>query len=181
MDWRDNLYSPHKMAYVKDGENKLDGDCILCAVIEGNGRVPELTIAESEHFLVTLNLYPYNPGHLMIFPRRHIEDIREYTEEEWRELQFVQEATLRILEEAYDPQGFNLGYNMGTHSGASIPHLHLHVVPRYKSEMGVIDILSGSRILVEDPSQTQQRLLQLFERHYESGYLDRRKRSETVG
>ncbi|MCP4230482.1 MAG: HIT domain-containing protein [bacterium] len=174
MDWRDNLYSPHKLAYVKDGENKLDGECILCAVAGGDDRIPDLTIAESELLLVTLNLYPYNPGHLMIFPRRHIEDIRDYTEAEWAEIRKLQNITMAVLDEAYSPQGYNVGYNVGRSSGASIPHLHQHIVPRYRSEMGVIDILSGSRILVEDPSQTRQRLLQLFERYYESGDMDRR-------
>lgn len=173
MDWRDNLYTPHKMAYVKAGADRLNGECILCAIARGDERVPDLTITGSDLFLVTLNLYPYNPGHLMIFPRRHIEDVRDYTREEWAELQWVQDRTMKVLDVAYSPQGYNLGYNVGACSGASIPHLHLHIVPRYCNELGVIDILSGAKILVEDPIQTRRRLIELFTENYESSSLDR--------
>ncbi|PKL15142.1 MAG: hypothetical protein CVV50_01080 [Spirochaetae bacterium HGW-Spirochaetae-6] len=107
---------------------------------------------------ISLNLYPYNPGHLMIFPHRHIEDLREIAPEEETELSYLTKLSLNLLEKVYQATGFNLGYNMGPFSGASINHLHLHIVPRYPNEVGFLDILSGTKLIVEEPQLTQSRL-----------------------
>jgi ATP adenylyltransferase len=163
-DRRRNLFTPDKMAYVKRQENRPDGVCILCAIAAGESAVPHLDLARTERFVVTLNLYPYNPGHIMVFPARHIEDVREYDNAEWTELKRVETAALDVLTEEYEPAGFNVGYNLGPAGGASIPHLHLHIVPRYPNELGVVDILSGSKIIIEDPNVTRERLSDAFAR-----------------
>jgi ATP adenylyltransferase len=163
-DRRRNLFTPDKTAYVRRLENRPDGVCILCAIAAGEPAVPHLDLARTERFVVTLNLYPYNPGHIMLFPARHIEDIREYDDAEWAELKRVETAALDVLTNEYEPAGFNVGYNLGPAGGASIPHLHLHVVPRYPNELGVVDILSGSKIIIEDPNITRERLSNAFAR-----------------
>jgi ATP adenylyltransferase len=163
-DERRNLFTPDKTAYVKRLENRPDGVCILCAIAAGKSEVPHLDVARSDLFVITLNLYPYNPGHIMLFPARHIEDVRDYDDAEWSELRRIENTALDVLTEVYEPNGFNVGYNIGPSGGASIAHLHLHIVPRYPNELGVVDILSGSKIIIEDPNITRERLGEAFAR-----------------
>ena len=98
----------------------------------------------------------------MIFARRHAEDIRELTDSEKRELQGLTEKCMCVLDRLYEPQGYNIGCNIGEASGASIPHLHIHVVPRYRREIGFVDILAGAKNYVEDPHETLRRLREEF-------------------
>ncbi|MFP4551478.1 MAG: HIT family protein [Spirochaetales bacterium] len=120
--------------------------------------VVDLTVLSDELFLVSINLYPYNPGHLMIFPRRHLEDVRAYTEQEERRMNELTRTFLSVLEKTHQPSGFNIGYNMGAVAGASIDHLHLHVIPRYPREIGIADLVAGNRVLIEDPRITRDRI-----------------------
>ena len=138
-------------------------DCILCAVSANDPRVDNLVVYRHQAWFVTLNLYPYNPGHLMVVPRTHHTDIRQLNEAEVLELHHLQILCLRVLDEAYLPGGYNIGYNIGPTSGASIDHFHLQIVPRYRSELGFFDILSDSRVIVEEPQVTRERLLKIFQ------------------
>lgn len=159
---RKNLFVPNKMPYAK-GKNRPNVECILCAIVDKDDKVERLEVHRTKLFTISLNLYPYSPGHLMIFPNRHIVDVRELNSEEVLELHSLQCLSFEVLTHAYQPRGFNVGYNMGESSGASIPHLHLHVVPRYPRELGFMDVIGGSRIIIEDPNVTQVRLLEIFQ------------------
>jgi ATP adenylyltransferase len=155
-----NVFVPGKKAYVM-GE-KPDVDCILCAVRDGDPKVKSLLIHEYENFLITCNLFPFNSGHIMIFPRQHICCLRELPAEHVGELHQLTVAAIDILEREYQCGGFNIGYNIGLPSGGSIPHLHRHIIPRYPREMGLIDIIGGARVIVEDPCETLERLRECF-------------------
>ncbi len=159
---RNNLFVPNKMPYAK-GKNRPDVPCILCAIVEKVEKVERLEVHRTELFTISLNLYPYSPGHLMIFPNRHIVDSRELTQDEVYNLHQLQCLSFEVLTRAYQPKGFNVGYNMGESSGASIAHLHLHVVPRYPRELGFMDVIGGARIIIEDPNATQEKLFGLFQ------------------
>ena len=137
-------------------------DCILCAVARDDPRVDNLCVYRHEGWFVTLNLYPYNPGHLMLVPRAHLTDVRELSEAEVLELHRLQVLALQVLEREYRPGGFNVGYNLGAASGASIDHIHLQIVPRYRTEVGFFDLLSDSRVIVEEPHVTRERLTRAF-------------------
>ena len=165
---RDNLFVPGKMGYARCGE-RPDVECILCAVVEGSDEVVRLDVHRSKLFMVALNLYPYSPGHLMVFPQRHITDVRMMRDDEALELHKLQSLCLDVLEEVYAPHGFNLGYNLGKAGGASIEHLHLHIVPRYARETGFIDIIGGAKIIVEDPKISLSRLREAFLKTARSG------------
>lgn len=160
---RQNLFVPNKMPYAK-GTNRPDVTCILCAIVQKDEKVERLEVHRTELFTISLNLYPYSPGHLLIFPNRHVLDVRELTSEEILTLHELQCLCFEVLTHAYQPRGYNVGYNMGDASGASIPHLHLHVVPRYPRELGFIDVIGGARIIIEDPRATQEKLLQVFQK-----------------
>ena len=140
-----------KLGYLKGGQSS---PCVLCLVSAGSDEVERLVVRESRSFMVSLNLYPYNPGHLIVFPTRHVTDIRELSREERSELDGEIDACLSVLDDAMKPSGYNIGYNMGPDAGASIEHLHLHIIPRYPREIGIAELIAGARVLVQDPRET---------------------------
>jgi len=150
----------NKLDYAKGKRPPVD--CILCAVARDDPRVDNLLVYRHDAWFITLNLYPYNPGHLMVVPYAHHTDVRQLSEPEVLELHRLQVLALQVLEREYRPGGFNVGYNLGPASGASIDHIHLQIVPRYRTEVGFFDILSDSRVIVEAPQVTQQRLARAF-------------------
>lgn len=158
---RQNLFVPNKMDYAR-GENRPDVPCILCAIVQNDEKVERLEVHRTQLWTISLNLYPYSPGHLLIFPNRHVLDVRELNAEEVIALHELQCLSVEVLARVYQPRGYNVGYNMGEASGASIAHLHLHVVPRYPRELGFVDVISGARIIIEDPSVTKEKLAQAF-------------------
>ncbi len=158
---RHNLFVPNKMSYAR-GKNRPDVPCILCAIVKKNEKVQRLEVHRTESFTISLNLYPYSPGHLLIFPNRHTLDVRELRQDEVQELHELQCLCFEALTCVYRPRGYNVGYNMGETSGASIPHLHLHIVPRYPRELGFIDVIGGARVIIEDPNVTQEKLAEIF-------------------
>ncbi len=147
-----------KMAYVK---GRHPPGCIFCLTRDRSSDVVDLSIWRDELFIASVNLYPYNPGHLLVYPLRHVEDVRELTEGEERRLWLLQRWLLGILDTACAPYAYNIGYNMGAAAGASISHLHLHIIPRYPRETGIADLIAGRCVLVEDPRETTRRLREL--------------------
>jgi len=143
------------MAYVMG--LKTTG-CVLCEIARKEEHTVDLTVYENDTFIVVVNLYPYNPGHLMIFPRRHVEDIRQLTRDEGGRCMELTNRFLDVLDALYHPSAYNIGYNMGMNAGASIAHLHLHIIPRYPRELGIADLIAGKRVLVESPLQTVERI-----------------------
>ena len=154
------LFNTEKIHYVRGA--KPDVECILCAIRDNDPAVKNLTVYEGRLSIVALNLYPFNPGHLMIFPRRHITGVIDMTGEEAMDMHRLLSGSIRILDEELSPSGYNVGYNLGGGSGASIPHLHQHVVPRYNNETGFLDVLSGTRVIVSDPVKVMERLAVRF-------------------
>jgi len=157
---RSYLFNTEKIKYVK-GE-KPDVECILCAIRDNHPAVKNLTVYRNERFMIALNLFPFNPGHLMIFPLRHVTAINELTEDEALEMHRLLVRSIDILNEEFNPSGYNIGYNLGNGSGASIAHIHQHVVPRYSNEVGFLDVLSGTRVIVSDPQSVMLKLRERF-------------------
>jgi len=153
------FFNFEKIAYVKQ---KKDDSCILCRLRDGDPDITQTIIYRTELCAVSVNLYPYNPGHIILFPLRHVEDLRKLEKPEKNSLDDALEKTLNILDKLYSPSGYNIGCNMGPESGASIPHLHFHAIPRYPRELGMADLIGGKRVLVEDINRTRERLLEAF-------------------
>ncbi len=161
MTFKQQLFIPNKRDYIL-GLKRPTVDCIICAIINEEPDVANLTIWKNDTVAVCANLYPYNAGHLLIFPTRHISDHRQLNDTERRQMSTLLDASLDRLEKVYSPLGFNVGYNIGEASGASIEHLHQHVVPRYHRELGFVDITAGAKIIIEDPQVTLEKLKTAF-------------------
>lgn len=155
------LFAWDKLAYAR-GRERPDVPCILCEVVARRDTVTRLEVHRQEGFVVTLNLFPYNPGHLMVFPERHLVDPRGFAAEEVLIRQRVVSRCMDVLDRLYQPAGYNLGNNVGAAAGASIAHWHEHVVPRYASEIGFMEVVGGARVVVEHPEKSRARVAEAF-------------------
>jgi ATP adenylyltransferase len=158
MDDAGYFFNFEKMSYVKA---RHPAGCILCLARDHSPDVMDLSVWHDDLFVASVNLYPYNPGHLLLYPCRHVEDVRELTTDEESRLMALQRWLLGLLDKGWAPHAYNIGFNMGPAAGASIDHLHLHIIPRYPRETGIADLIAGRRVLVEDPRETTRRFKEL--------------------
>ena len=134
-------------------------DCIFCEAGDG------LILVRGPFCYVILNLYPYNNGHLMVVPNRHVGTLRAATAEELSDLMRLTRHAEIALTEAYTPQGINVGMNLGRPAGAGIvDHLHVHLVPRWTGDTNFMSVVGNVRVLPEDLGETAKRLRPIFER-----------------
>ena len=160
-DGYDRLWTPHRMVYIGGQSKPADdsaGECPFC-------RAPTLDDAEGlivhrgQAAFVILNLYPYNSGHLMVCPYRHVSDYVALTPEETAEVASLTQSAIRVLTAASAPHGFNLGMNQGAVAGAGIAaHLHQHVVPRWGGDSNFLPIVARTRALPELLGEARERL-----------------------
>ncbi|MHA2398834.1 MAG: HIT family protein [Promethearchaeota archaeon] len=148
MVFKDWLQALGKLDYVQ-GKARPEVDCIFCAVRDNDERVETLKVYEDDLCFIVLNLYPYNPAHLLIVTQRHITKFLELTKEEMLHISRVIQGVQMLIDYLYNPKGYNIGLNQGRDAGGSIDHLHVHIVPRYGSELGFIDIVGKTRVLPE--------------------------------
>lgn len=165
--FKKNVIAKNKLDYIK-GKARPKVDCILCAMAQDSKEVETFKIHQDKIAIVALNLYPYNPGHLMIFPIRHIVDFRDLTDEELLRISSLIKCSQNLIQEVYEPNGYNIGLNVGESSGASIAHVHIHVVPRFKGELGFLDIVGQTRVLVEPISKVYEKFKVLSEKHFKA-------------
>ena len=151
-DHLDRLWTPHRMAYIR-GENKPGDDephgCPFC-LAPSRSDEDALIVARGELVYAGLNLYPYNSGHLMVIPYRHLADFPDLTDAESLELARFTQQAMRVIRRVMAPHGFNLGINQGPVAGAGIAaHLHQHVVPRWGGDTNFMPIVAHTRVLPE--------------------------------
>lgn len=153
------LWAPWRIEYIL-GE-KSD-ECIFCAAAE-KGLAEALVLHATETTVVLLNKYPYNNGHLMVAPVRHIADFEDLTEEESADLMRLVSHSIAALKKSMNPEGFNVGMNIGKSSGAGIEdHVHMHVVPRWQGDVNYMAVLASVRVLPEHISETSSKLRPYF-------------------
>ena len=141
-----------------------DAPCVFCAAPDHADPSPLLLFRGRECFIV-LNKFPYSNGHLMVVPFRHVGALADATEAELSELMVLTRRAELALGEAYAPQGFNVGMNLGRPAGAGVPgHLHIHVVPRWTGDTNFMTVTAETRVVPEDPADTVRRLRPLFEK-----------------
>jgi ATP adenylyltransferase len=167
-DGFDRLWTPHRMAYIGGQSKPADdstGECPFCRA-PGLGDAAGLIVHRGTAAYVVLNLYPYNAGHLMVCPYRHVSDYVELTPDETSEVASLTQSAIRVLTAVSAPHGFNLGMNQGAVAGAGIAaHLHQHVVPRWGGDSNFLPIVARSRALPELLGDTRQRLADAWDAH----------------
>ena len=157
----ERLWTPWRMEYIRRGEGGEAGGCIFCdfpAAGEDKDEANHL-LARGKVSFALLNAFPYNPGHLMVAPYRHVGDYTELTAEELAEIMALAGDAIRALSEESGPHGYNLGMNLGQVAGAGIAdHLHLHLVPRWGGDTNFMPVVGQTKVLPELLAETYQRL-----------------------
>ncbi len=161
-----NLWSPWRSQYIESlqkDKSKTTG-CIFCdAVNQSINDKNSLLVDKGELTLTILNLFPYNNGHLMIVPFRHISDYQFLTDEENLEIMKKLQQAEKALKSIYSPDGFNIGANLGKVSGAGIEdHLHFHIVPRWNGDTNFMPVLGNIKVISQDLLVTKQKLIEAY-------------------
>ena len=154
------LWNPHRTAYLKRGQDQVTSrsDCPFCEAPDHDD-ADSLIIHRGERCFVLLNLYPYNPGHLLVCPYRHVPDLTDLSAAESEEFTRLAQVAMTVLRSVAAPGGFNLGINQGKVGGAGIAaHLHQHVVPRWGGDGNFLPIIAQTKNMSQTLGETHQLL-----------------------
>jgi ATP adenylyltransferase len=150
-DQLQRLWTPHRMTYIV---GEIKGGAGSAGSSEPFTDIPNmsdedgLVVARGQLVYAVLNLYPYNPGHLMVVPYRRVAELEDLTEAESAELMAFTQKAIRVMKGISRPHGFNVGLNLGTSAGGSLAeHLHMHIVPRWGGDANFITIIGGSKVI----------------------------------
>jgi ATP adenylyltransferase len=155
------LWAPHRLDYLRGENRPLDGNDVECPFC----RIPQLTdeegliVARGTHVYAVMNLYPYNPGHLLICAFRHVADLTDLSDEERNEMSSFTAHAMTTIRTVSGAHGFNLGMNQGAISGAGVAdHIHQHVVPRWGGDANFMPIIGKTKVMPQLLSQTRSDL-----------------------
>jgi ATP adenylyltransferase len=152
------LWSPWRMEYIEE-ENK-DNGCVFCSAPSWSDFRENLIIYRGERTYLIMNRYPYTSGHLMVVPYEHKSSLELLDSQTRAEIMELASKAIQVLQESYQPQGFNVGINIGAAAGAGIvEHVHLHIVPRWVGDTNFMSSVSQTRVLPESLEDTYQRVL----------------------
>lgn len=141
------LWTPHRIAYIQGETAPPDGGCVFC-IAPGMSNEESLVVARGTFVYAVLNLYPYNSGHLLICPYRHVANYDEATPEETKEMAAFTQTAMRTLRQVSGAHGFNVGINQGKVAGAGIEaHLHQHIVPRWGQDSNFFPIIAQTKAM----------------------------------
>ncbi len=150
------LWAPWRIEYIRHSK---DSECVLCAAPASGEDAKNLILYRGRLNFIIMNAFPYSPGHLMVAPFRHTADLEAFTPEESADHQQLVRMGIGLLRRAANPDGFNVGLNLGRVAGAGIDqHLHTHIVPRWLGDTNFMPVLSGTRVLSEGLASMYGRL-----------------------
>jgi ATP adenylyltransferase len=154
------IWAPWRIEYVRSEKPK---GCILCDKPKQNKDAENYILFRGKLNFIMLNAYPYNPGHLMVVPYRHLASLIQLTEEERNEHFALVSRGIEVLQQAFKPAGYNIGANLGKVAGAGIDdHFHSHIVPRWQGDTNVIPVLADTRIIPQALQDTYKILIGKF-------------------
>lgn len=163
------LWSPKREEYEDTGVPE-DIDCIFCAQKEGDDRVTKMGVFEDDFLMVELNIFPYNTGHLLVVPKRHVNSLTELEDEERNRLFKMVARVQELQEEVVEPEGIDVGINIGKAAGESIPHLHVQLVPIYEKDRGFMETSLDTKVMkksLEDMREEYREQVDIIEDYWE--------------
>ena len=164
------LWAPWRSKYIKSisTESKTKNECLFCLLPKRSDE-ESLIIYRSRNVYVVLNAFPYTSGHIMVVPYRHVNSLEKLTDEELLELMKTVNISIKILREALNPEGFNIGINIGRPAGAGIEdHVHIHVVPRWTGDANFMTTIYNTRVLPVSLKETYNLLKKYFTKYEEA-------------
>ncbi len=152
----EQIWAPWRIEYIQ--MEKAEG-CVLCDKPRQSSDAQNYILYRGDKNFIIMNSYPYNPGHLMVSPYRHIASLEQLTDEELNEHFEIVSRSIKILRQVFNPSGFNIGINMGKVAGAGIDdHFHTHIVPRWQGDTNFMPVISDVRVLPEALAETYEKL-----------------------
>ena len=161
----EKLWSPWRSQYIDSIKEKHSSKgCFLCEALSHDvNELNNFLIHKGRLTFTIMNLYPYNNGHLMVVPNRHLNDLSLLTTEENNEIMLNLQKAQRALSEVMNPEGFNIGANIGKVSGAGVEeHIHFHIVPRWNGDTNFMPVLGEVKIISQDLIHTKEKLLSAY-------------------
>ena len=153
----DYLWTPWRYAYVSTAEKTTA--CVFCDAVSAGDDKKALIVHRGQHCFIILNMFPYTPGHVMIVPYAHLDELRKLPPDAAKEMMELSQRMESILRELYHPDGINLGMNIGKAAGAGIAgHIHMHVLPRWVADANFVSVVGETRILPEALEETWKRM-----------------------
>lgn len=160
----DKLWAPWRVKYITKIVKEPKG-CVFCRMIKQGNDKKNFIVARTRHCFSVLNIYPYNNGHLLVIPNRHISELSQLTKNERNDLMDLLEESQGMLEKTMKAQGFNVGMNLGKVAGAGFPgHLHIHIVPRWKGDVNFMSAIAETKVI----SQSLQALHKILTDAYKN-------------
>jgi ATP adenylyltransferase len=143
-----------RMKWIKNYKKKSKG-CVFCKIV--NKKEKAFVLKEGDVYVI-MNKFPYNTGHLLIFPKRHVKDFDELSKDELEKLFITAQKAIKLLKKVLKPKGFNIGINIGEVASASIEHIHIHIVPRFGADAGFMEIFDSTKVMPEPLEKTYEKL-----------------------
>ena len=163
--FENQLWAPWRMEYIKREMNDNSDDCFLCDKPKADDDEESLLLIRGELSFVLMNLYPYNNAHLIVSPYSHISDYTKLSAQERSECQELLAGSMTILENHLNPEGFNVGLNLGKAGGAGLEdHIHWHLVPRWFGDTNFMPVLGHTKVIMDGLKDTYRKLKPDFEK-----------------
>jgi len=162
----ERMWSPWRSLYIqsfKKGTKKRGGKSLFTKALKAKDDMKHLIVWRGRYCFVIMNRYPYNSGHLMVVPYRQTSDFQDLTLVELAEIMQTSQRAMKALDSVMGPQGYNFGANFGRVSGAGIDdHVHFHIVPRWNGDTNFMPVISNTKVISEDMTETLKKLRKSF-------------------
>jgi ATP adenylyltransferase len=157
------LWAPWRMGYIL-AENKADG-CIFCPGADRSRDQERLILYVGERSMIVMNRFPYNNGHLLVAPSKHVSSLERLNQDETLDLLLMVRKSIEVLKQVMKPDGFNVGLNLGHVAGAGMEnHMHFHIVPRWRGDTNFMTVIEDVRVIPEHIKATYGKLIPLFQK-----------------
>lgn len=160
----DKLWAPWRIKYITKVIKQTKG-CVFCNIRNSKQDKKNFVITRIKHAYSVLNLYPYNNGHILIVPNRHVYDLSGLKQEEREDLWELLEATKGLIDKIMKPDGYNIGINLGKAAGAGFPeHLHIHMVPRWLGDVNFMPVTGHTKVISQSLKSLHEKLFKAYKK-----------------
>lgn len=157
----DKLWAPWRVKYVTEILSKKN-KCVFCRILSEKNDKKNFVFLRTKYSFAVLNIYPYNNGHVLVMPYRHVNDIAKLSQDELMDLMNLVNRVKKLLDKAMKPKGYNVGMNLGRAAGAGFPgHVHIHIVPRWFGDVNFMPVLAGTKVISQSLKALWTRLVQV--------------------
>jgi ATP adenylyltransferase len=162
----DKLWAPWRVKYISKIGKKLKG-CVFCRIFKQKKDKKNYVIVRQRSCYAVLNIYPYNNGHLLIVPNKHVDDLSKLSKDERNDLLDLLDDVKKLLDKEMKPGGYNVGINLGRAAGAGFPgHLHIHLVPRWPGDVNFMPVTANTKVISQSLHTLHQKLTNAYKKRF---------------